>query len=562
MNQLKLFFLTAFLSLFFMFSLSAQWDQELIPLDDEIYELTEMIYGEAGLVIPNLAKPWSRNELNYMIERLPMGKLSPLSRRTLETVRSMNKPESSSDKENLSYRIKPNFALEYFDHWEYLSMGDVPDAYPADYTAEERHSFLEIPFQLSCFDTLYLESRFNFRESPVVDLQKSESNYLNLPTEAYDTDFMFPQRAYINAGGEQWDISLGRFSENWGNGRTGNMYLSDNSEYIDHLRAKGYWDKFSFTYIFASLEPRVDDLTGDYDKDNWSASKSMVGHRFEFTPFSHFRISFIEGLIMGGEDFQVTLYHLNPMMLYHNWFTGGYGNSYHSLEADVTVPHFRFYAQAGLDQYQSSAESAEFPDGANEPSAFGWQLGYESTHSGEKGYFRSGFEFVYTMPYLYTYSGYFTRPTNGQFISADTSYILETPLGYFEGPDSIVFSLYGLYEVPRDWSLKGEVRYSINGANTIKTSYPFGSDATDDLDYTTPTGVTEREWKFALDGEKRLNENLLVGAGLTLLLRDNPEDLLIDTTGDVTKADGTTTYKRYTGTLNSLEWNCYISYEY
>ena len=520
-------------------------------MDDDIYELTELVFGDAGLAIPNLARPWSRDELNFILKKLPEGRLSPLSRQTLAAIRELNYPGKDGSSSDLNFRMEPVLSLEYFGHDAFLSMGDVPETYPLEYSAGKRNGFLEIPFQLSCFDSVYLESRFTFKESPVTDLVKGESNYLNIPTDAYDLDFMFPQRAYVNTGGTQWDISLGRFSENWGNGRTGNMYLADNSDYIDHLRAKGYWDKFSFTYIFAALEPRVDDQTGEYDKDNWSASKTMVGHRFEFVPLPNLRLSLIEGLIMGGDDFQVTLYHLNPMMLYHNWFTGAYGNSYHSLEADFTIPHFRFYAQAGLDQYQSSAEADEFPGSANEPSAFGWLLGYESTHSAEKGFFNSGFEFVYTMPYLYTYSGYFTRPTNGQFISSDTSYILETPLGYFEGPDSIVFSLFGKYTVPRSWSVSGEIRYSVNGANTIKDAYPFGSAATDDLDYTTPTGITEREWKFSLDGEKRLRGKFTVGGGLTLLLRDNPEALLIDTGSS----------DRYTGTLNSAEWNCFISYE-
>ncbi|MDC7223530.1 MAG: capsule assembly Wzi family protein [Spirochaetales bacterium] len=544
MNQLKLRNSVVGLFLFSVLSLHAQWDQELIPLDDEIYSMTESVFEEAGVTIPNLVKPWSRAELDYMLNQLNIQKLSPLSQQILKEVQNLNRPEATKEWEDFSFRMDMVLTLEYFDNSVFYSDGETPEIYPVDYTAQDHQSLLEIPFQISCFDDLYLESRIDIRETPVIDLQ-DEENYTNIPTEAYDVDFMFPQRAYVSYGGEQWNLSLGRFAEEWGNGRTGNMFLSPNSDYIDQLRFKEYWEKFSFTYLFASLEARVDD-EGNYNKD-WSGSKSLVAHRFEFNPSRRLRISFVEGLIMGGEDFQLTLYHFNPMMLYHNWFTGSFGNSYHTIEVDYSIPHYRFYTQICLDQYQSIAESLMYPDKADEPSAYGVMAGYESTHSAGDGYFHTGFEAVYTSPYLYTYGGYFTRPTNGQFYSSDTSYIVETPLGYFEGPDSIVFSLYSSYEIPQDWSVTGEVRYTINGENTIETEYPFDND--EDLDNITPTGTAEYEWRFALDGEKTLNDKLAVGAGMAILLRDNPEALWL--------SDDDTDY---TGTLDSVEWNCFVSY--
>ncbi|MDC7221318.1 MAG: capsule assembly Wzi family protein [Spirochaetales bacterium] len=560
MNQLKLSIISAVLLLLVNLSLSAQWDQELIPLDDELYELTELLYEEAGLIIPTLARPWTRAELNNLLDRLPADKLSLPSLQLMGELSQLNNPEPSKEWEGFAFRMDMALSLEYFDHEILYSEGDVPDLYPVEYATQDHQNLLEIPFHISYFDNLYMESRINLRETPVLDLE-NEDNYTNLPSEAYDMDFMFPQRAYVSYGGEQWNVALGRFAEDWGNGRTGNMFLSPNSDYIDHFRFAALMDKFTFTYIFASLESRVGvediDTDGDgeidssgvsYDSGGWSGSKSLVAHRFEFNPSKRLRISFVEGLIMGGEDFQLTLYHFNPMMLYHNWFTGNYGNSYHSLEVDYTIPNYRFYTQICLDQYQSVAESLMYPDNADEPAAYGFMAGYESTHRAKSGYFHSGFEFVYTSPYLYTYDDYYNRPTNGQFYSADTSYIIETPLGYSEGPDTIVFSLYGAYEVPREWSLTGEVRYTISGENTIETVYPFGNDDAD-LDNLTPTGDAEYEWKFALDGEKTLSEQLSVGAGVALYLKDNPEALFMSDDDET-----------YSGTLDSVEWNCFMSY--
>jgi hypothetical protein len=548
MNQLSI--KTSFL-IFFTFlcsSLFAQWDQELIPLDDDIYNYTESLFSEAGLALPNLVRPWSRAELDFILEQLSGKKLSSSSLKTLNLIQELNAPEVARGNDTLAFRMDMALTLEYFDHDILYSDGDVPDIYPTDYTAQDHESLLEIPFHLSCFDNLYMESRINIRETPLIDVIKGDNNYLNIPTEAYDLDFMFPQRAYVSYGGENWNLTLGRFAEEWGNGRTGNMFLSANSDYLDHLRFTEYWDKFTFTYLFASLESRCDE-NGDYTTNNWSSSKSLVAHRFEFKPSSRFRLSLVEGLVFGGEDYTLSLTDFNPMMLYHNWFTGDYGNSYHTIESDYTLPHVRYYAQVCLDQYQSITESLMYPDSANEPSAYGILAGYETTHHMNEGIFHTGFECVYTSPYLYTYSNYYNRVSNGQFYSSDTSYIVETPLGYFEGPDSIVFSLYSSYEIPQSWSITGEIRYTINGENTIETEYPFGNDD-EDLDNITPTGDAEYEWKFAMDGTREVNDKWSFGGGLAILIRDNPEALW-------TSNDDET----YTGTLDSIEWNCFISRE-
>lgn len=521
----------------------AQWQNQLIPLDSPVYRQIEFLMLESGQPIPDTLKPWSRKEAGDMLNRIHAENLSAFSLELLQELSDLYPGERARPKElTVDWNIKLTPEL----HGAYVLQkeGETPDIYPWLYTVQDRPPWLEIPVHMSMTPWLYMEAWMNFEQEPRMDVIKPEAFY-TIPTGPYDLNIQFPHRAYINMGAENFDVTLGRLSHNWGLGYDSNLLVSNNADWLEGLRLKLWYEHFSYTYFISSLEPRFPE--GADNHREYDGSKYVMYHNFSFSPrrVKGLHFSLTEALILGGADFQIQLAHFNPMMFYHNWFPNTEGNSYHMIELDYSWRKMKVYAQMCLDQYQSAAEKDYFPDYAGEPNAFGYMLGTKRSDVIRNGFLLSGFEAVLTLPYLYTHEDHWTNAAVYQFYSSDKGYFIEYPLGYSQGPDVLSFTLYGEYSQPGSWELDFSQTWQIRGENRVGTPYPDNAE-----DNFPPTGKGENAFITRFKGYYWLNEHLKLGSTVVFSYRDNPAGHILD------EHEG-----HYTGSMTTIEGGIHLCYQ-
>jgi len=528
-----------FVFLFMLFSIAfcnAQWQNQLIPLDSPSYRQIEFLMLESGRPLPDTLKPWSRREAGDILNRVDRQSLSSQSLELFDQLISQypGQPTDPGElKADWDLKITPELHGKYIIQQE----GETPEIYPWLYTVQDRPAWLEVPAFLTLTPWLYMEANMNFEQEPRMDVIKPDVFY-TLPTGPYDLNIQFPHRAYVNMGKENYDITLGRLSHNWGLGYDSNLLVSDNADWLEGLRLKLWYENFSYTYFISSLEPRYQDDDGSNHRE-FDGSKYVMYHNFSFSPrrIKGLHFSLTEALILGGEDFQINLGHFNPMMFYHSWFPNSEGNSYHMIELDYSWKKMKVYGQMCLDQYQSASEVEYFPENAQEPNAFGYMLGVKRSDTLQKGFLISGFEGVLTLPYLYTHEDHWTNAAVNQFYSSDIGYFIEYPLGYAQGPDVLSFTLYGQYSQPGIWGLDIYQTWRQRGENRVGTPYPEFAE-----ENFPPTGLAENAFITRISGYFYLSDHFKLSSTVVFAYRDNPAGHILD------EHEG-----HYTGSLTSLE---------
>lgn len=551
MNKHFLVFIFLFLSTAACY---AQWQNQLIPLDSPSYRQIEFLMMESGLPLPDTLKPWSRREAGDILNRVHPESLSPLSLELFDRLISMY-PGLPTEPRQLKASWDIKFTPELHGKYIINQEGESPDIYPWLYSFQDRPAWLEIPAFLTMTPWLYMEAGMNFEQEPRIDVVKPEAFY-TLPAGPYDLNLQFPHRAYINIGKENYDITLGRLSHNWGLGYDSNLLVSDNADWLEGLRLKLWYENFSYTYFISSLEPRYQDPGADGimntadDGSNhrqYDGSKYVMYHNFSFTPrrIKGLHFSLTEALILGGEDFQINLGHFNPMMFYHNWFPNKEGNSYHLIELDYSWKQMKIYGQMCLDQYQSASESEYFPNRAQEPNAFGYMLGLKRSDTMDKGFLLTGFEGVLTLPYLYTHEDHWTNAAVNQFYSSDIGYFIEYPLGYTQGPDVLSFTVYGQYSKPAFWQLELYQTWQLRGENRVGTPYPETAENS-----FLPSGRTENSYITRLKGQLYITKHFTLGSTVVFAYRNNPAGHILDEHEE-----------HYKGSMTTIEGGIHICFQ-
>jgi hypothetical protein len=91
-------------------------------------------------------------------------------------------------------------------------------------------------------------------------------------------------------------------------------------------------------------------------------------------------------------------------------------------------------------------------------------------------------------------------------------------MGYYEGPDSIVFAVWVGYGVPDSYSLRLEYRRAVKGSQTFDTPYEESEETASML---APTGTARTKNVFHLGGSVEPMSFLTVYADLYLVLTEN-----------------------------------------
>ena len=473
--------------------------QRIIPLSSPMYEEIDRLYLINGLALPSSARPWSVDETFLVLDRLPIQLLSPAEKQSYRIINNeLTEKLNGGNNGEAGWRISGEVNIE-----GYVKGNDSRDEW--EHGFEERKPLLSVPvegwFGRGFYSTLDLTLKEEYRA--VTEL---ESNFTSIPGNLRDFDWYFPFRSFMSFGGEHWNIQFGRDKADWGMGETGNLLLSDYSDFFNLIRLTSYWDSFKMSFIYIGLDAWLteeeEDINNDGDYENGLAGrydnyneqfKAFIAHRTEFRTTDRLNLTVNEAIVFGNKYLNIT--ELNPVFVFHNLFSPEYSNAMISLEADYTaLKGLNLYIQFAIDEFQVPGyEGKDTRPGAN-----GILTGFRYIKPLESGYMTFNSEAAYTDPYLYNRWHPLTRFTNRRRmwsnIEPDGYEYINKPIGYEHGPDALIiyskieYTHKDLYTASLDarYSLKGELNDSLDDP----LSYDTGTDASSK---TAVTGTAEKE---------------------------------------------------------------------
>ncbi len=484
--------------------------QKTYPLRSPEYEALRTLYIEQGIALPFATGPFSEAELRHAMDRLDTARLSEAGRTTFDWLRERFEVEGGYREEEGRFRFEAGaeFSLETYLHtdsdnpyWEYRWEDREPFArFPLEaWVMDHGYGIMDFSFMknipdFSIYPTYQRSGQYGFDENGDFEYSTDEENpWSNLPTIPSTIDVQFPHRAFISVGGERWNAQIGRDIIDWGNGRTGNLYISDYTDWHDALQLSTFWDRFKFSWIWVSLDGsltgeerefethlvgwdtdgdgRVDTYTDPGDPDfvdldptvadrqiyAYEADeehKNLIAHRFELRLWNRLGLSYTEGIIFGRE--RIELRHLNPVYHYHSLYTNtqNVGNSHRSFEFDLALTAgLNLYGALTPDQWSSPLEPGTSTQ--EEPNAVAYLLGLDWRRPRGRGYLSGTLELVYITPWMYIHNSPLTSITNRRYVMAEhgddrTQIWIDRPLGHYGGNDyALIWLDLSYHEVGR-----------------------------------------------------------------------------------------------------------------
>ncbi len=482
--------------------------QKLYALRSSEYEALRTLYIEQGIALPFSSGPFSEAEIRLAMDRLDTRRLSQAGRKTFDWLRYRLQAQSPAgdplygeEDGRFAFDIGAEFSFESYLHtdpenryWEYPWEERKPFArFPVEgwvgsfgYAVHDLAFIKNVP-DFALYPTYSRSGPYGFDDDGEFELDTIEEDPLtNWPVNTAALDIQFPHRAFISVGGDRWNASIGRDQIDWGNGRSGNLYISDHVEWYDSLQFSTFWDRFKFSWMWVSLDGTLIEGEREYDRQLVYSDpgggaapvytyvpeeehKNVLAHRFEVRLWDRLGLAYTMGIIFGRE--RVELRHLNPVYDYHNLYTNSQwvGNAHRSYEFDfAVVPGISLYGVLAPDQWTSPLEPET--DLGQEPNAFVALAGVDTRFALGDGFLETSVEGVYASPWMGVHNHPLTSITTRRFVMAHhsdgpTQLWYDKPIGHYGGNDFTLLwldSTYGVtgryrYGVTASWEGHGSV---------------------------------------------------------------------------------------------------------
>ncbi len=271
-----------------------------LPLDSFVYPAIEKLEG-LGLVASSLqgSRPWTRREAARLVQAIaaePQGQSAPVVREILRALRR-----------------------ELAEELKEIASGDIA---PASYVKPLRSARLQAAHQDAALSFL---PRSNARQS-ALDYNRQGLEYGDGANGqvAFAADARFGRHFLLSArpllewqeeGGEAisllegkaaltlgpFEVSAGRQSLWWGQGRHGSLVLTNNAKPLDMLRITNPSPAL-LPWIFKYLGPfRFDVFWSQLESERVVPDPYFAGLRFNFRPLPWVELGASRGVIFGGE---------------------------------------------------------------------------------------------------------------------------------------------------------------------------------------------------------------------------------------------------------------------
>lgn len=519
--------------------------QKVWSVDSDVYKYMTCLYIAEGHALPNSAGPWSTDELNRMLAVLEPVKTE--NEYLYDEIYSLLNEESRfSTSDGFKFSVGGKFEPEIYVHTNSKDFVAEDDWY---YDFEKRQDLVSVYLEAFVANNFYSYSNYGFGYASYSKNEKHEkiiyepvfmSNipFLPLPGMSH-ISVNFPDRAILAAGGEHWNLAMGRDVLRWGNGETGNLFLGGNAVYDNNINFSTYYNSFKFSgaYIFY---PHSQNLVRKSQNDSVDGIRVFMAHRFDFRLLKdRVNLSLAEGVLYQNATSSFDVSYFNPMNLFHNYYIRGNGNSIMSIETDVAVAKgWNLYGQFVIDEAAAFGEPAGKDEKPWRPAKYGYLAGAKYVKPLSVGVLKLNLEGVYTNPYLYLREAYdFDNMNQGcslygyvrEFqISPEIGFIRNC-IGYKYGGDCAVVDLKTTLDALGKWTggldlfymAHGIIDYDLPGDSDWivgKQSFLATKDNRTDKNGNpcegTKTGSIENLFRISLTGNYNIFDWLSVYGGL------------------------------------------------
>lgn len=484
-----------------VFGVDIDNDQKMYRSDAPEYEAIRTLYIEQGLALPFSSGPFSEAELKLALARLDRERLSEAGLELYRLTRSRfaESADYAEEAGRFAFDVGAELSLESYLHT------DKENPF-WEYRWEERRPILNLPLEAwvtkHAYGTMEVDLGKSipdfsiyptYKDNRRIDFETGEEDpFTNVPYNISTLRMQFPHRGFLSVGGDRWNLQAGRDYLDWGNGRTGNLYVSSYSGPHDYARLTTFWDNFKFTALWLSLDPHLIDAEREFEQYGYDTDgdgnidypsegdpvyepdteqKSLLAHRFEVRLWDRLTLVATEGVVLGRESLE--LRHVNPFFVYHNLYanTLDAGNTHMSYEFDFAVmPGLSLYAAMSPDQWTSPLEPGT--ELKKEPNAIIYLAGIDYRRPLGPGYIKTTLEGVYSTKWMYIHNHPLTSITSRTYIQAehgkDRTFVwIDKPLGHYGGNDFALLWLELSFQRPGRYLFGLNTYYEGDGENPI-----------------------------------------------------------------------------------------------
>ena len=499
--------------------------QRIIPLTSPVYRELDRLYLLAGKARPSLSRPWSADEAKKIMEELPENFLDSVPDSVIIIKREIGFGNENTGPQKMAFKVSPEINIE-----GHVKTNNNRKEWEHGY--EERPPLINIPLELWLFPNWYMNVEFAQKQDHAI--VNKTNNYVNLSLSPREYDWSTPFRAFMSVGGERWNVQAGRDKISWGAGVTGNMMVSDYSDFYNLVRLTTYWNRFKFTAVYMGFEPWLTDQEIEYGIANNGLGgpytdfeelfKAHLGKRIEIRILDNLSFAITETSMFGNKHINIT--ELNPIMYYHNLFTPEYSNVMMGFDVDYTpFSGLNIYLQYAIDEF-SDAD----PGGEGKPRAMGYLGGFTYIRQAFDGFMTFNLEAALTDPYLYNRWHPNTRFTNRRRIERYDW--VNKPIGYRHGPDAVIINGAVQYEKPGRYMAGISVRYSLLGEMNDSLDYAGSYDIRNGINRRL-SGTVERNRVTRCHGTIQITDRISVASDIYYVRIDNYQNLRSNTINDL-----------------------------
>ena len=228
--------------------------ERIIDVGSPVWSAVKSLYISQGHALPSTTGPWSESEIKLMLSRLDENKLSSSEKETLSWIYK----EIDHEEDVFKFGLEAN--LEVYAHTN-----------PEDFVGRDnwgREANSTKPMLLFTTDSWIGKNFYGYFSFSAANAKimagsdKKEmfastnisTNLIMVPPASMKTlDFGFPYKAYLSAGGDNWNLMCGRFNLGWGPGTTGNFVIGDHLGYHNAARVTAFNNSFKYTFLVDSF---------------------------------------------------------------------------------------------------------------------------------------------------------------------------------------------------------------------------------------------------------------------------------------------------------------------
>ena len=503
--------------------------QKIFPVDSEEYTMIKYLYIAQGHSLPSTTGPWSADELADMLKVLDVSSMDSVQKAWYDAVEaSINaRPEIDLPMFGMTFTGKANLELYFHTNTDgYAITADTSSHDVTEKAFQGNHwvydenyqkSFLNFELETYLTDYFYADFQADIANSWHSDeyyteelgISKLSTNIIGLKHLKFNLSYFdgnWPYRSFLSAGGNNWNIQIGRDKLSWGPGETGNLTISNNMPYQNYGKITAYSDYFKYTFLTSFYPHPVNYWDNQYDGaadphwhglDNtyWGAAykglSMYIGHRLEARLFNDkLTIAGVEGLMYMSEDNTIDVRALNPLNFNHNNYIARNSNSTLELEFNYTpIRGLNVYGEVIIDEIAfPGIETPPSAENRRNPTAMGFIFGVKGVYTLGNGILHATAEFAKTDPYLYLRDGldrnnaagnqqgyyginYVVAIRNWSSVGSGITYD-EYFQGYTYGPDAVVANLKaGWTTADLRLSVEGSLFYMAHGTHDQWTAW-------------------------------------------------------------------------------------------